>query len=170
LAYSSPSLLIQWFRNNEDRSSISDEFEPFRWVQGGEINRVFRVRIKNSANLKVAIQARKPSFDITTVDILKSWEVGGFWLCCTLVPSSDPVANDGGADADSFDAMDADSGEVATSSNLSGPSIDTDVAHLSSGPATIFPCTIFKGWTNGLFKGIACLVYYILASSVPSQS
>ena len=68
-----------WFLNNYGRSPMSDEFKLLCWVQGDRLDHGFLVRINPSntiADLKEAIQAKKPSFQKIDPASLQLWKVG----------------------------------------------------------------------------------------------
>ena len=77
LASSGP---YSWFRNNNERSPMSDKIMLLCWVQGDRLDRGFLVRIKPSdtvADLKKAIRAEKSSFQKidSDTDSLQLWKV-----------------------------------------------------------------------------------------------
>ena len=81
LACSGPYL---WFLDNYGRSPMSDQIKLLCWVQGDPLDHGFLVRINLSntiADLKEAIQAKKPSFQKIDPASLQLWKVG---ICCWL--------------------------------------------------------------------------------------
>ena len=62
---------------------MPDQIKLLCWVQGHPLDHGFLVRINLSntiADLKEAIQAKKPSFQKIDPASLQLWKVGGCWL------------------------------------------------------------------------------------------